>query len=254
MAAALPGNDPLAAALAAGRRPRPRWWRRPGKKKAAPGDRVGVFGADADRTCRDGAALEQDRGHQHGADAHVGGSARREGARPDADSGLRRAGGYVICIRKKPGLLELHKGSRPEQKSLGAIEVGISPVVVFWYRESPQYMANKLFTWVAIAEPDAPPLQLSGMVQEFFSPDGRLTEFTAVPPQLDTSTDPAPAPDWGPLFAAAGLDAKNFMPRRRSGLRWWPATRAKRGWEPGRAILICRCVWRPRRFAAKWCF
>jgi serine/threonine-protein kinase len=118
----------------------------------------------------------------------------------DTSYGFGRSGGFVEHIKDTD-----KSKNRWEQ-----LKAGAPPVVLFWYRESPQYMLNTDFTLTAGAFPDAPTVRLSGMVQEFFLPDGRLQEFLGIPPQLDTSTEEAKAPDWAPLFAAAGLDQKEF--------------------------------------------
>jgi hypothetical protein len=46
------------------------------------------------------------------------------------------------------------------------------------------------------------------------NPLGRLTQLIAVPPQLEESAGAAPAPDWAPLFSAAGLDPSRWLPAR----------------------------------------
>jgi len=50
------------------------------------------------------------------------------------------------------------------------------------------------------------------MVNVLLTPRGRLLRFEAVPPQKDNATGAAPAPDWAPLFAAAGLQPADFRP------------------------------------------
>jgi predicted Ser/Thr protein kinase len=211
VAAALPGGDPLAAALAAGETPSP-------AMVAASGEREGLRPAIA-WTCLvltflglGAMALLSNRIAVINMvpmplSAEVLAAKARDLTRTlgyaapvDTSYGFGRYVGYLDYIKKND-----QSKDRWEQ-----LKSGFPPVVLFWYRESPRYMANNNFTWVAIAEPDQPPLRLSGMVQEFFSPDGRLTEFTAVPPQFDDSNTTFPAPDWGPLFAAAGLEMKDF--------------------------------------------
>jgi hypothetical protein len=207
----LPGGDPLAAALAAGETPSP-------AMVAASGEKEGLRPAIAWACLALAilglvamALLSNNTTVINMVPMPMSAEVLAAKARD-----LTRTLGYAAPVDtsyafgRSPGYLSYIKDRDQSKNRWEQLKSGFPPVVVFWYRESPQYMANKLFTWVAIAEPDAPPLQLSGMVQDFFSPDGRLIEFTAVPPQLDTSTDPAPAPDWGPLFAAAGLDAKDF--------------------------------------------
>jgi hypothetical protein len=109
------------------------------------------------------------------------------------------------------GFLDYIKDKDKSKNRWDRLKPGLPPTVAFWYRESPQYMQNTDFTWTPGAFPEQPPVRLSGMVQEFFAPDGRLMEFLGIPPQLDTSTGAAPAPNWAPLFAAAGLDSKQFQ-------------------------------------------
>ena len=63
---------------------------------------------------------------------------------------------------------------------------------------------------------DDPPLEVSGMTLVKLNPLGRLTQFVAVPPQVEkpTSADSSlhGAPDWTTLFSAAGLDSSKWTP------------------------------------------
>jgi Protein kinase domain len=87
---------------------------------------------------------------------------------------------------------------------------------VFWYRSSPRPLSARQFLsegpslgsiWI-----EDPPLTLSGMTLVLLNPRGRLTKMVAVPPQIEQAESAAPAPDWGPLFAAAGLDPSEWTP------------------------------------------
>jgi serine/threonine-protein kinase len=60
----------------------------------------------------------------------------------------------------------------------------------------------------------------------FFDPHGRLTEFHAIPPQIDSTSPASPALDWTPMFTAAGLTPSTFhtvepqwLPRSQSDVR-----------------------------------
>ncbi len=65
-----------------------------------------------------------------------------------------------------------------------------------------------------------PPLQQSGMTLIRLNPLGRLTQFVAVPPQVEKPADAAPSSsDWAPLFSAAGLDSAKWQAVRPS---WTP--------------------------------
>ena len=44
------------------------------------------------------------------------------------------------------------------------------------------------------------------------NPRGRLTQFIAVPPQVEKPAEAASLPDWAPLFSAAGLDPSKWPP------------------------------------------
>ena len=88
---------------------------------------------------------------------------------------------------------------------------------VFWYRGSPRPLAARDpvfsdapglgFVWT-----DDPPLDVSGMTLVSLNPLGRLTQFIAVPPQVEKPAGAASSPDWAPLFSAAGLDPSKWPP------------------------------------------
>jgi hypothetical protein len=48
------------------------------------------------------------------------------------------------------------------------------------------------------------------MVSVTLSSSGKLIKFHAVPPEVEDPKGPSADPDWGALFAAAGLDMKRF--------------------------------------------
>jgi len=87
---------------------------------------------------------------------------------------------------------------------------------VFWYRGSPRPLAARYFfsdaPILGAVWTDDPPLEVSGMTLVRLNPLGRLTQLIAVPPQLEESAGAAPAPDWAPLFSAAGLDPSRWLP------------------------------------------
>jgi serine/threonine-protein kinase len=87
---------------------------------------------------------------------------------------------------------------------------------VFWYRGSPRPLAARYFHSAApmlgFVWMDDPPLDLSGMTLVKLSPLGRLTQFIAIPPQVEKPAVPASSPDWAPLLSAAGIDPSNWPP------------------------------------------
>ena len=87
---------------------------------------------------------------------------------------------------------------------------------VFWYRSSPRPLGARTFfsdapilgsVWT-----DDPPLDVSGMKLVELNPLGRLTLLIAVPPQLEQPAGAASSPDWAPLFSAAGLNSSQWPP------------------------------------------
>lgn len=76
----------------------------------------------------------------------------------------------------------------------------------FWYRQSPRY-----FETVEAIGVDKPALDVSGMASLYLDMRGRLHWFIAVPPQREPATSENATPDWSLPFHEAGLDMKNFQ-------------------------------------------
>ncbi len=89
---------------------------------------------------------------------------------------------------------------------------------VFWYRGSPRPLAaysSFLFSDAPIMGSvwtDDPPLDKSGMTLVKLSPRGRLTQLIAVPQQVEALVGAVSSADWAPLFTAAGLDPSKWPP------------------------------------------
>ncbi|HXN46868.1 MAG TPA: serine/threonine-protein kinase, partial [Bryobacteraceae bacterium] len=87
---------------------------------------------------------------------------------------------------------------------------------VFWYRGSPGPLLNQsLISNAPVGASvwtDDPPLVVPGMTLVSLNPLGRLTQLIAVPPQFEKPTGAATPPDWAPLFSAAGLDPSKWLP------------------------------------------
>ena len=218
VAAALPGGNPLAEALAAGETPSPEMVAAAGESEAlAPGTALAALGAvlaglvllvvlggrssvlgrvpmeDSPDTLADKARrLAQQLGYTGPA------TGRAHGFEVDGD--------YLRYLREKD-----RSPSRWSQ--LSTLQ---PPVVTYWYRQSPRY----LWTWDyfspglagGVVTFDAPPYTLSGMVGIKLDPRGRLVYLQAMPPQVDEATSTAARPDWNALLTAAGLDPARFRP------------------------------------------
>ncbi len=244
VAAALPGGDPLAAALAAGETPSP-------EMVAAAGEKEGLRPAIA-WSCLllivlglAAMALLSDKSELPNLvplplPSEVLAAKARDMARDFGYTATPVDTSYAFGLFT--GYLDYLKKNDRSPARWNNLSSGVPPVLGFWYRESPQFMSTWTFTLVPGAYPNDPPNSISGMCQIFLDTQGHLGEFQAVPPQLDTSTESAPAPNWGALFAAAGLDANQFKP---VPPQWTPlaATDARAAWQgtwPGHPELPLR--------------
>ncbi|HKR13901.1 MAG TPA: serine/threonine-protein kinase [Pyrinomonadaceae bacterium] len=86
---------------------------------------------------------------------------------------------------------------------------GQPAAIYFWYRQSPAPFAATSAGMITEFEPAR---DLSGMTTLTLDTLGRLRSFYAVPPQKTVVADPVTAPDWSPLFAESGLDQAKFQP------------------------------------------
>lgn len=77
----------------------------------------------------------------------------------------------------------------------------------YWYRQSPRY-----FGTIESIEVDKPALDVSGMTSLYLDVNGQLSWFLAVPPQREPETREQVKADWSIPFRAAGLDVNNFQP------------------------------------------
>jgi hypothetical protein len=85
---------------------------------------------------------------------------------------------------------------------------------IFWHRDSPRPLAadSPIPILSRSVWTDDPPLDVSGMTLVRLNPLGRLMQFVAVPPQVEKVVGTASPPDWAALFSAAGLDRSQWPP------------------------------------------
>jgi hypothetical protein len=91
------------------------------------------------------------------------------------------------------------------------LKTGQPPTFHFWYRQSPRYLRP---SGVEPIRADDPPEIFSGMARVSLDMQGQLRLFSAVPPQQEepqNQTQPS-APDWSTLFAEAGFKQANLQP------------------------------------------
>jgi serine/threonine-protein kinase len=210
VAAALPGGDPLAAAIAAGETPSPEMVAAAGGEGAL---RPAVAWAAlisvailliavlllAGISTETGLApLPKSPDALEERAREIAGSLGYGSLPADRSRGWSRDDDFVRYRAQNlpsPARVKTLDSARP-----GAIR--------FFYRQSPRPMFPKDSFWI---QRDDPPFDVSGMLLVELDREGRLTRFLAVPPQVVEVTAPAaPAPDWPALPAAAGLDPARF--------------------------------------------
>jgi predicted Ser/Thr protein kinase len=213
VAAALPGGDPLAAALAMGETPSPEVVAAAAKEGAlrpwvAAALLASVLAGVAAAVLLSGRAML----HRHAALAKPPEAlrvraeeiVRRLGyADPPADTahGFGRAGDYLQYV-------EAQDRSPARWEKLAQ---GVWPPLPYWYRQSPRPLEAISGNNLRPTAGDPPPL-VSGMAGVTLDPAGRLLRFYAVPPQFDESEGEPPPADWPAAFAEAGLDLSGFRP------------------------------------------
>jgi len=89
------------------------------------------------------------------------------------------------------------------------------PLLTFWYRSSPAPLTglefhNDLLT-PGMVFPDDPPPVDPGMLDVVLDSYGRLLYFRRVPPQRLEPGQPVPVVDWSAFFAAAGVDMAGYQ-------------------------------------------
>ncbi len=211
VAAALPGGDPLAAALAAGETPSPELVAASGRKDGLkPSLAVALLalnlaglammtwlapmftvtglspmGRPPEALADRAAQMLVELGHDG----------------PFADD----AHGYFYDRGYLQELAAMQTEDAWRRLSLGA-----PPAVVFWYRQCEQdfVTVNNLgvVTW------SDPPINHAGMRSVQLDPTGRLLALRVTPPAFSSQWTASPPPDWPDVFNRAGLELSAFTP------------------------------------------
>ncbi len=222
VAAALPGGDPLAAALAAGETPSPEMVAASGASQGlAAGPAwaclaatavcliVAILWTPASKLYRL-APLEKppevliDRSREILQSVGAGGSFA------DSAFGFQQSNeflSYVVDHDRSP--------RRWDHIATGA--------VTFWYRQSREILEPRGFLTSdaggGVVTPTDPSPDQSGMAAVWLNPQGHLVKLFVVPPRVDDPAGHPAATDWNPLFTAAGLDPAAWTP---AAARWTP--------------------------------
>jgi len=219
VAAALPGGDPLAAALAAGETPSPQMVAASGETAGLP-VRVAVPCVVAVVLAL--AIIVFARPRTSGID-RLGLEKPPEVLSETARNMIRSFGYTSHAIDRAYGfgyqgdfLHYLQEHEKPGPSAWPKILASWPNLAFFWYRESPRYLAPSDFRDQAmtpgIVTTDDPPVTQSGMINLELDPQGRLERFQAIPPEVDKTPTTSQPFDWKPLLSAAGLDAGTLRP------------------------------------------
>jgi hypothetical protein len=123
-----------------------------------------------------------------------------------------------------------------------ALSNGRPASVVFWYRQSPRLLRPQSF-FSSVGDGSIttfdPPMHISGMVLVTLDMQGHLLHLEAVPPQRDTPADRVTVPDWPALLAAAGMDASAYhsVPSEWTPLAWGDSRAAWAGTVPAKISI-----------------
>jgi len=221
VSAALPGGDPLAAALAAGETPSPQLVAAAGETAGMPvraaltAVALALVGLIACFVigARISVAARMDLPYPPEVLAQKARDLVRQlgyAAKPvDSFSGMSYHDDYLEYLD--------HAGG--EHPDWDTVFKGRPSVLNFWQRGTPDYLVatqikNFPLMTLGLVTPEDPPPTLSGMTEVALDPEGRLVRFEAVPPQKMTEQPAAAAQpyDWTQLFALAGLDMTQFRP------------------------------------------
>jgi serine/threonine-protein kinase len=92
---------------------------------------------------------------------------------------------------------------------------GRPAILAYWHRQSPDYLVAAQYKSNLLVPGDVdlddPPPILSGMVEVSLDPQGRLVHLQAIPPQVNKDSTPSRPYDWAQLFGLAGLDITQFQ-------------------------------------------
>jgi serine/threonine protein kinase len=227
VAAALPGGDPLAAALAAGETPSPEMVAAAGVKEGmrprvalvllaivALGLVASLLIAESTQLVNRVTLDSPPEVLATRAREIVGRLGLPADAAADAAYGFEINGGYLNYV-------QTHDKSRTRWETLA--KSGL-PAMTFWYRQSPNPLFAQEFFGPGVVGggqvyPGDPAMDTTAMALVVLDTTGRLVRFEVVPPEKSAPPQNAKTPDWAGFFAASGLNIAEF---RAAAPEWAP--------------------------------
>jgi hypothetical protein len=242
VAAALPGGDPLAAALAAGETPSPEMVAAAGATEATrPRIAIALLSIVvvgiaaylfvADRTRLTNLTPMENPPEVLVVRAHE--IIKQLGfTTPPVDS----AYGFLTDYQYL-SYTQTHDRSMDRWKAVASDQPA---PMIFWYRESPRNLESDLFFTYFNSNQvshSMPPRNLSGMLLVMTDMSGRLIRFESVPPQESQPPQNSPVPNWSQLLSLGGYDAASLQS---SAPEWTPLA-----WGDSRAAWTGTVTGRP---------
>jgi Protein kinase domain len=218
VAAALPGGDPLAAALAAGETPSPEMVAAAGETE---GMRVGwavaclaavLAGLVLCLWLEPGLKLTGHASLDYPPEALALRAREYLERFGYTDRGKDRAHGFLYDTRDFVPYLKQHD---PSPKRWQHID-GQPALIRFWYRQAPEHLVATSWESSAmsvgeVTDSEPPRSYIPGSIEVELDPLGRLVHLEVRPQDLEGAQPPPPhAAEWSALFTAAGLDLARF--------------------------------------------
>ena len=209
LAAALPGGDPLAAALAAGETPSPVMVADAGGEGALAPRTAWLVAIGLLLAMAGILAISP-----FSSDLGLARMPRSVGALRDRAVELLDGFGYGHDVVDRGSWVErsyapLLYVARRTPSTEWRRHWALGPPIVIFVRQSPRWMG--VTAAAGQLGRDDPPMTVSDMATIGVDAVGRMAYLRAVPPQIDT-TSVRPAFDWGELFKVSGLDMTRFHP------------------------------------------
>jgi serine/threonine-protein kinase len=234
IAAALPGGDPLAAALAAGETPSP-------EMVAAAGATEGVrprlalallgviiLGMFASILIAESSQVVNRVSLEYPPEA-LAARARELIAQVGLPA---NAADSAYGFDVNTAYLAYIQGHDKTRTRWNVISGDRPPAMTFWYRQSPRALYPSEFFGPTsgghVSQID-PPMNTTDMVLAVLDMKGRLLHLEAVPPEKDPAPNGLPGANWSALFSASGLNQTDF---KSAEPKWTPlaATDARAAW------------------------
>ena len=230
IASALPGGDPLAAALAAGETPSPEMVAAAGEEGALPPVIAwSLFGGILAVVALIVAVS------RYSTDLALGPPSKSPDSLADRARDLVREFGYdeppadsSWWFLREYDYLRYRALHEPAPKRIRELATGEPGPWSFFYRQSPRVMVPTVAMLIGpnselteMVSTSNPPNEISGMVTVNLDTSGRLRFFLAVPRELDEPASRDSKVDWQPVFREADLDLSRFAP---TPPRWVPPT------------------------------